>query len=203
MIKKVDMEKIKEKAKPLSPKYQNIYYVYICKVDGIIKYVGMGKGKRLEHCTSGKSSCSELNRDKFEGKVLEVEKVAENLSQSDAQSLEIDLIRKYDGLYNKRIDYDLSSTPNVKRMANSKIVAKDTDDKLIKSVCSLSPEITKHSFKELKSYLSSCGLDLFLVQFGDSKPVLVVDKPEHSDYEIRHLGCFNWPNCSTEGCGEW
>ena len=21
--------------------------------------------------------------------------------------------------------------------------------------------------------------------------------------EIKHLGCRNWPNCDTEGCGEW
>lgn len=68
------------------------YYVYECYVDGILRYVGMGKGNRLYHCTSGKSSCSPLNKDFHEGKNIEVIKVAEKLFKADAQQLEWELI---------------------------------------------------------------------------------------------------------------
>jgi len=190
-----------ELVKVLSPEHQNIYYVYICEVEGVVRYVGMGKGKRFEHCKSGKSSCPELNRDFHAGLKMDVEKVKEKLTHEDAQSLECELLRKYEGLYNKRFDYDLSSTPNVKRMKSVKIIAQGWDKKIIGTVCSLSPDILEYDFKEIKRKLSSCGLDFFLVQFGDSKPVLVIDKPEHTDAEIRHLGCLNWPNCDVAGCG--
>ena len=60
--RKWSKEEAEERLKPLSDKHQRIYYVYVCKVDGVPKYVGMGKGGRWKHCVSGKSSCSELNR---------------------------------------------------------------------------------------------------------------------------------------------
>jgi len=46
---------------------QNNYYVYTAKVDGVLRYIGIGKGSRDNHCVSGKSSCVELNRSLFNG----------------------------------------------------------------------------------------------------------------------------------------
>lgn len=38
------------------------YYVYACQHNGTTVYVGRGTGQRLNHCTSGKSSCVGLNK---------------------------------------------------------------------------------------------------------------------------------------------
>lgn len=70
------------------------YYVYGCFVDKTLKYVGMGKGNRYKHCTSGKSSCPELNRDFYAGKKLHVELFAENLDRVSALHLESEFIDK-------------------------------------------------------------------------------------------------------------
>jgi hypothetical protein len=48
------------------------YYVYLCKVDGIVRYIGKGCNDRYKHTLSGSSSCRELNRDLFMGSILEV-----------------------------------------------------------------------------------------------------------------------------------
>ena len=72
----------------------NKYYVYIATVNGITRYVGKGKGSRLNHCASGKSSCFELNKAFFEGKVIEVCKVEERLSEREALSSGWDGVNK-------------------------------------------------------------------------------------------------------------
>ena len=80
---------------------ENEYYVYGCFVDDELKYVGKGKGNRYTHCTSGASSCVELNRDFFAGRNMKVKKLKENLSDDDAKDIEkllIDLLG--DRLYN-------------------------------------------------------------------------------------------------------
>lgn len=81
---------------------QKIWYVYAAYVDGVLRYIGKGKGNRYLHCNSGKSSCVELNRDFFAGKTIEVEKVFEDLSDSDASHREALLLQEYHGkgLYN-------------------------------------------------------------------------------------------------------
>lgn len=198
-------KEIEERCKPLSDLHQRVFYVYEAYVDGELRYIGKGKGTRWKHCNSGKSSCSELNRDLHEGRNIEVILNKDKLLEYEAESLEIDLIRSNmdRGIYNKTIDPDLSSKPNLERMKDVKIIAKEFDEKLIKHVCNLSPLITKHDFTNLRDLLSSCGLALYLSEIKGSKPVLVIDKPKCSDSEIRHLGCKNWPNCGTEGCGEW
>ena len=40
-----------------APKEKRSYYVYQALVDGVVKYVGNGKGNRYKHCNSGMSSC--------------------------------------------------------------------------------------------------------------------------------------------------
>ena len=79
------------------------YCVYICTVDGVVKYVGMGKCGRESHCFSGKSSCPELNRDFFFGKNIVVQKYFENLTKEDALLKEHELITAIgkDNLYNR------------------------------------------------------------------------------------------------------
>lgn len=80
----------------------NIYYVYGCYVDDVLKYIGKGKGDRWTHCTSGNSTCRELNRDFFLGKRMEVKILYKNLSESDALSLEKLLLSVGSSLYNKQ-----------------------------------------------------------------------------------------------------
>lgn len=82
----------------------NEYYVYVCFVDGDVKYIGMGKGDRYKHCTSGTSSCAELNRDFFTGKELRVEIIHHSLTKNEAAYKEAEVIAQYDftQLYNKQ-----------------------------------------------------------------------------------------------------
>lgn len=201
--KKLTKQEIEDMCKPVRPEYQEIYYVYQAFVDGELKYIGKGKGKRIDHCLSGASSCVELNRDFHLGKNIEVVKYKEKLQESEADYIEMSLINEYKdkGIYNKRFTTDLSSKPNLERMKDVKVIAALDDEKAIKVFCTLAPEITKHAFEELNSFVSKCGLSIYLAEVKGSKPMLIIDKPKHSDYEIRHLGCPNWPNCNTEGCG--
>lgn len=80
------------------------YYVYVCYVDGVVRYVGMGKGDRYKHCTSGTSSCPELNRDFFLGKEMSVEMIHTYLARNEAAFKEAEVIASYDfnSLYNKQ-----------------------------------------------------------------------------------------------------
>lgn len=81
---------------------KNIYYVYGCYVDRVLKYIGKGKGDRWKHCTSGNSSCKELNRDFFLGKSMNVEILYDNLSEDEALKLEKLLLSVGNSLYNKQ-----------------------------------------------------------------------------------------------------
>jgi len=47
---------------------EKIYYIYAAYVDGVLRYIGKGSGDRYKHCTSGRSSCVDLNIDLFNGK---------------------------------------------------------------------------------------------------------------------------------------
>jgi hypothetical protein len=71
------------------------YYVYVAYEGDIPRYVGFGKGRRHEHVNSGISKSYRLNKAHFAGIVLRVEFVAENLTQKDAEALEIKLIAKH------------------------------------------------------------------------------------------------------------
>ena len=103
-------------------KYIQQYYVYHCHVDGVLKYIGMGKGNRYKHCYSGTSSCSELNKDFHEGKEITVTKIKEKMTRNDAQLLEMSQILSHEGLYNKRREIDYTQIPDVKRSSKYKIL---------------------------------------------------------------------------------
>lgn len=181
------------------------YYVYECTVDGVVRYVGMGKGNRYQHCTSGKSSCSELNRDFHAGKDLVVRKVKEKLSKDQARWEEYELINSLEGLYNIRKDISYDQIPDFKRSTKYKQVAEANDPKtkkkFMKFLANKCDDMDEESYGELKLALSRCGLSMFMVQYEGAAPILILDRTEIHDYEIKHLGCPNWPNCDFGGCG--
>lgn len=186
--------------------YIQQYYVYECRVDGILRYIGMGKGNRYKHCGSGKSSCSELNRDFHEGKEIVVSKVKEKMTKYDALMYEYELINENKGLYNIKNDISFGQVPDFKRVSKYKVVAscydKKTRPKFMKLLAKKADEITEESFQKLRRALSECGLEMTMVQYEGSLPILIVDRTEISDYELDHLGCPNWPNCeAAKSCG--
>jgi hypothetical protein len=88
------------------------YYVYACLVKGVLVYVGKGKGNRYLHCTSGTSSCMELNRDlfKYGAHNFKVIKVVDRLTEQEAFAMEKAVLlseQQESTLYNKT--YGLNS----------------------------------------------------------------------------------------------
>ncbi len=80
------------------------YYVYEVLVDGVVRYIGMGRGNRYLHAVSGKSSCVELNEDYFDNKIIAISKAITDVTENVAAKEEARLILKYGlgQLYNKR-----------------------------------------------------------------------------------------------------
>lgn len=181
------------------------YYVYHCYVDGVLRYVGMGKGNRYKHCSSGISSCLELNKDFHEGKEIVVTKIKEKLTKSQAQQIEAFEIDKHETLYNKRRGIDFSQVPDVSKSKDYKILASMGDikdkDKILKVLAKKSPDIDEKLYWQIRNVLNMAGSDLFLVQYDKSAPILIVDKAVINQYEVSHLGCFNYPFCAEFGCG--
>lgn len=70
----------------------NHYYVYAVFVEKKLKYIGKGKGSRFEHGCSGCSHVFGLNECFFDGKLIEVGIVKDNLTDDAAQQLELGLI---------------------------------------------------------------------------------------------------------------
>lgn len=72
------------------------YYVYICYYKGVPVYIGKGKGDRINHCISGKSTSPKLNELYFKDRDnLSVKKVKENTHNGHAKHVERELIREY------------------------------------------------------------------------------------------------------------
>lgn len=199
--KMTEEEKVK-KATPLSPKHQCVYYVYQCYVEGDLKYIGMGKGNRIDHCTSGKSSCSELNRDFHLGKLLTVEKVQEGLTKQQATELEIELIwaNEGKGIYNKLMHVNNASQPMISKVTGIVLNEKPKAEELYKQLAKISPNINEYNFQNLAHWLNRCGLNMYVVDIGSTK-TLVLDKPFNKAFDYLHLGCPNFPCCDVNGCG--
>lgn len=200
--KTTEEERIKMQT-PVSPEHQKIYYVYTCHVDGVLRYIGMGKGIRYKHCTSGKSSCSELNRDFHEGKDVVVTKVAEKLTQSEAHAIETDMIweEKDNGIYNKQLNPSAASQPLLSKVRGVVIDQDAKHEDFYKQLAKVSPDIDEHSYENLSHWLHRCGLTIHLASVGNNK-TLVLDKRYSDSFSYLHAGCPNFPNCAIVGtCG--
>lgn len=195
-------ERIKMKT-PVSPEHQLIYYVYVCHVDDVLRYIGMGKGNRYKHCISGKSSCVELNKDFHEGKKVEVTKVVDKISQSEAQSIEMDMIweEKDNGIYNKLLVHSAASQPLLSKVNGVTIDREATHEDFYRQLAKVSPNINEHSYENLSYWLHRCGLTLHLASVGNNK-TLILDKRYSDAFSYLHTGCPNFPNCELLGsCG--
>ena len=86
----------------------NKYYVYVCSIKGDPVYVGKGCGDRYKHCTSGRSSCIELNKNLFQHgeRAFSVIKVIEGLTEAEALEYErAAIIMGGEGFYNRTLQY--------------------------------------------------------------------------------------------------
>ena len=78
------------------------HYVYNVYVNDNVVYVGKGVGQRYMHPISGKSSCSLLNRDFFNGENIKVICTHNNLTKSEVS--EIEKIRIADSAYVAQVE---------------------------------------------------------------------------------------------------
>lgn len=157
------------------------YYVYGCFIENILKYVGMGKGNRYKHCTSGKSSCSELNRDFHAGKNLVVEFFAKNISRVEALHLEAKLISENkESLYNKKEGLKSLESPNLKRTLNYK---SPSFSEIEAKISSMANTITDEQISKVYEILVMAGLDFYLVESGNKSTMLVIDKFDEVEAE--------------------
>lgn len=132
----------------------NIYYVYGCYVDDVLKYIGKGKGDRWKHCTSGSSTCKELNRDFFLGKKMVVKMLFEGLSEEYALEIEKTEIKRTPMLYNTAHNPKIVSVfqavvpiPCV-LLANSSLVSPRTGEPLYLTL------LEKLVYSYLRSYIT-------------------------------------------------
>ena len=81
----------------------SLYEVYIVKVSKSVVYIGMGLNKRHLHATSGVSHVYALNKIHFKDPTaVSVFIISNNLSQERALELELELIKHYRPVFNKR-----------------------------------------------------------------------------------------------------
>lgn len=169
----------------MTKEIKGTHYVYECYVDGELKYIGMGKGGRYKHCTSGTSSCSELNRDFHEGRQMEVKIVHKGLTEMKAKEIEASLIRdNFDSLYNKVIMWNEISRPNVSRMKAVRILCSNwstgKDGELFSSqMLSLRGIDTgSDGYLEMISFLIQSGLSIYIVETDTKTKMVVIDKTD-------------------------
>lgn len=114
----------------------NIYYVYGCYVDDVLRYIGKGKGDRWKHCISGSSTCKELNRDFFLGKKMVVKMLFEGLSEKYALEIEKAEIKRtpllYNTIHNPKIVSVFQTVVHVPSilLANSSLLSPKTGESL-------------------------------------------------------------------------
>lgn len=187
---------------PILPEVQKVYYVYQCFVDGELKYIGMGKGNRYQHCKSGKSSCIQLNKDFHDGKDIEVVFYEKGLTQAEASAVETDLIWDYkdSGIYNKQMYPNMASQPLISKIVGVKVKEKQDPLEIYKQIVKVSPNVDEFNFENLLHWMKRCDLHFQIAEIGTTK-TLVVDKAHSKAFDYLHTGCPNWPNCSTVGCG--
>jgi hypothetical protein len=172
------------------PKTSGVYYVYVCKVDGVVKYIGMGKKDRYKHCTSGVSSCPELNRDFFAGKVMDVEIVKKGLSEEDAKTLEADMIRNdIDNLYNRVIKHNPIIKPNLRTIRDIKLIGSNwsIEEREKKAYRQKIEDVFPNTETEanLLETLIQAGLALYVIELPTGTRVITIDKTDDiASYEF-------------------
>lgn len=180
------------------------FYVYACKVDGVVRYIGMGSGTRYKHCLSGTSSCAELNRDFFEGRTLEVEKVKKGLTKQEAEELEESMISdQFEALYNKVVrSYRRGKTANVLKRTRVKVVADSFIDHDKRQDFLDLMDIDERAFEDITETLISYEKQLYIVQDGNTRSVVIDDinfKGFRKTPEA-HTCCPTFPFCTPENC---
>ena len=165
------------------------YYVYICYVENAIRYVGMGKGNRYKHCVSGKSSCSELNKDFHAGKNMRVEIFKDSLTENDARLLEAYLVEQnIEGLYNKVVHQTKRSVPSSKRIKDLKLLysnwATGEDEvKFEKFVLDRGISCESRNYLEMVDILTQAGLAIYVAELPSKAKILVIDKLSDSEVD--------------------
>lgn len=70
-------------------------YVYIAKINDVIRYIGVGSKDRYKHVSSGISGCYDLNKAHFNGEEIEVEIFKDGLTREECLGIERDLINQH------------------------------------------------------------------------------------------------------------
>ena len=172
------------------------HYVYGCYVDGELKYIGHGVGNRYKHCLGGTSSCGELNRDFYEGRSLVVKKLYEELTKSEAENIEEDLIRKsFDSLYNKVVKYTpVNSKPNVSKKRDYKILAHTwslDEEKDYYNTFMQSKGIDRDTLSGIEDPLIQEGLCIYIIKDSTSNPMIIIDKVDEHNVNKWHAKVFD------------
>lgn len=167
---------------------KNVYYVYACKVDGELKYIGKGKGSRYKHCNSGASSVAELNRDFHAGKEVTVEFVKKNLSDNEALALESSLIEEhFETLYNKTACNMRPVTPNVRKMRSARILGSswsmgDEEEKFNQFLQEKGIDPESEFYQELFCRLAANNKALYAIELPSKTKLLVIDHADEAEY---------------------
>lgn len=70
-------------------------YVYIAKIDNVVRYIGVGSKDRYKHVNSGVSGCYELNKAHFNKEEISVSIFKDNLTREESLIIERDLLNKH------------------------------------------------------------------------------------------------------------
>lgn len=190
----------------------NNYYVYTATVDGVLRYVGKGTKDRYKHCTSGISSCPELNRDFFEGRDIVVKKIKTGLTNSEAETYEQQLISEnFEQLYNKVVKNKhrqlarksslMKDTEAIERSGNFFVdYNKSKINKYLRQnkneTFAWEWEDEKERILKLNEALGALGLEMVLISVNGGKPVVIIER-YYWDSNYDCLGCFNYSKIST------
>ena len=183
------------------------YYVYVATVDGVIRYVGKGSKDRYKHCTSGASSCPELNRDFFAGKEIVVSFIEKDLQENRAEELEQQHIRlNRESIYNKVEKQYGGKVSSLKLMKSATVLERSNafdrpkNSKIDRELIKLSNSPTnEHDFRDIDMHLGVQGLEIVLLKLEGHKPLLVLDSIKY-DPGYTCLCCSSYSPGAPKKC---